>query len=66
MSKWWYVDAMDETKTTIRLPHDLDRRLKEAAERNRRSVHAQMLVYIERGLDQDRAQMTGSERMAER
>lgn len=66
MSKWWYVDAMDETKTTIRLPRDVDGRLKRAAERNRRSVHAQMLVYIERGLDQDRDQMTGSERAADR
>lgn len=63
MSKWWYVDVM---KTTIRLPDDVDERLKRAAARERRSVHAQMLVYIERGLDQDRDQMTGSERAADR
>jgi predicted transcriptional regulator len=40
-------------KTTIRLPDDVAERLKEAAERDRRSVHAQMLVYIERGLEQE-------------
>jgi predicted transcriptional regulator len=53
MSKWWYGDTMSETRTTIRLPEDLQKRLKEAAERNRRSVHAQILVCIERGLGQD-------------
>lgn len=64
MSKWWYVDGMK--KSTIHLPDDVADRLKKAAERERRSVHAQMLVYIKRGLDQDRDQMTGSERAAER
>jgi hypothetical protein len=43
----------DETRQTIRLPDPLLARLREAAERDRRSVHAQMLHYIERGLDQD-------------
>jgi predicted transcriptional regulator len=54
MSKWWYGDTMSETRTTVRLPEDLQKRLKEAAERNRRSVHAQILVCIERGLDASR------------
>jgi hypothetical protein len=42
-----------ETRQTIRLPDTLLTRLRAAAERNRRSVHSQMLIYIERGLDQD-------------
>jgi predicted transcriptional regulator len=45
-------------KTTIRLPDDVAERLKKAAERDRRSVHAQMLIYIERGLAAD-ANTTG-------
>jgi predicted transcriptional regulator len=43
----------DEIKMTIRLVPDLHARLSAAAERDRRSKHAQMLVYIQRGLDQD-------------
>jgi predicted transcriptional regulator len=46
--------ADDTTRMTIRLPDDLYERLKRAAERERRSAHAQMLAYIERGLDQDK------------
>jgi predicted transcriptional regulator len=43
-----------ETRMTLRLPHDLRDRLVRAADRNRRSMHAQTLVYIEQGLDQDK------------
>jgi predicted transcriptional regulator len=45
-----------ETRTTIRLPADLHERLRRAAERDRRTVHAEMLYLIERGLDQDERQ----------
>jgi predicted transcriptional regulator len=38
---------------TIRLPDDLRRRLGPAAERDHRSVNAQIVTYIERGLDAD-------------
>src|SRR6266700_930964 len=41
---------MEETRTTIRLPEDLHVRVRRLAERDRRSVHAQLLVLIERGL----------------
>lgn len=37
-------------KTTIRLPSDLFRRLKESAKRNRRSMSAQLVVLIEAAL----------------
>lgn len=54
VSLWWYDDTMaDDTRMTIRLPDELRSRLLEAAERNRRSMHAQMLIYIEQGLDAD-------------
>ena len=43
----------DDTRMTIRLPDELRSRLLRAAERNRRSMHAQMLIYIESGLDAD-------------
>jgi predicted transcriptional regulator len=46
---------MNDTRTTIRIPDDLHKRLKDAAERNHRSVHAQILVYIERGLEEEQA-----------
>jgi hypothetical protein len=45
--------AKDETRQTIRLPDRLLGRLKAAADRDHRSVHGQMLTYIERGLEQD-------------
>ncbi len=45
---------MSETKLmTIRLPDELHARLSRAAERSHRSKHAQMLVYIERCLNED-------------
>ena len=41
-------------KTTITLPASLHQRLVEAAERDHRSMHGQMVAYIERCLnDQD-------------
>jgi hypothetical protein len=49
------TEPVPETRQTIRLPDPLLVRLRVAAERNRRSVHAQMLIYIERGLDNDEA-----------
>jgi hypothetical protein len=42
-----------ETRQTIRLPGKLLARLRAAAERDHRSVHSQMLVYIERGVAAD-------------
>jgi hypothetical protein len=42
----------DETRMSIRLPDELLERLRSAAKRDHRSVHAQMIAYIERGLDQ--------------
>jgi len=43
----------DKIKTTVRLDPDLHERLGQAAERDHRSMHAQMIAYIERGLTQD-------------
>ena len=40
-------------RITVRLPDELHERLTAQAEHVRRSAHAQVLVYIERGLDQD-------------
>ena len=43
----------DEIKMTLRLRPDLHERLNQAAARERRSMHAQLLTYIERGLAAD-------------
>jgi predicted transcriptional regulator len=43
----------DEIKMSIRLPPELHERLSRAAEHDRRSRHAQMLYYVERGVTQD-------------
>jgi predicted transcriptional regulator len=43
----------DTVKTTVRLDPGLHARLDQAAGRDRRSMHAQILSYIERGLAQD-------------
>jgi hypothetical protein len=43
----------DTTRQTIRLPDPLLARLRAAAEADHRSVHGQMIAYIERGLDAD-------------
>ena len=40
-----------ETRMTVRLPAVLAARLREAAARDRRSVHAELLWLLERGLD---------------
>ena len=52
---WGYYGGMsDEIKETkIRLPAGLHERLKQAAGRDHRSMHAQMIAYIERCLDAD-------------
>ena len=39
---------------TLRLPDELHEQLKVTAEQNHRSLAAQMLVYAERGLKQDK------------
>ena len=44
---------MSEIKMSIRLPDELHARLSRAAERDHRSMHAQMIVFIERCLDQE-------------
>jgi predicted transcriptional regulator len=44
----------DEIKMTIRLSPALRTRLSQVARRNRRSMHAEMIYLIERGLDSDR------------
>lgn len=60
MPSWCYIGTMaDETRTSIRLPDELLARLRAQAGRDHRSVHAQMLAYIERGLDQDEDQDHG-------
>jgi predicted transcriptional regulator len=46
----------EEIKMTIRLTPDLHGRLDRAAGRQHRSKHAQMLIYIERGLQADEAE----------
>jgi hypothetical protein len=43
----------ETTRTTLRLPDALLARLRRVAERDHRSVHGQILAYIERCLDQD-------------
>ncbi len=42
---------MTETRTTIRLPEGLHNRVRRLADRQRRSVHAELLWLIERGLE---------------
>jgi hypothetical protein len=44
-------DAIKEMK--VRLPAPLHERLRQAAERDHRSMHQQMLAYIERGVTED-------------
>ena len=52
---WWYCGGMAEktVNTTLRLDPDLHARLTAVARRNHRSLHSQVLAYVERGLDQD-------------
>lgn len=42
-------------KMTLQLSPELAERLRTVADRQHRSMHGQMLTYIERGLDQDEA-----------
>lgn len=41
------------TKTLLRLTSSLHQRLQVAARRNRRSLHSQIIWYIERGIEAD-------------
>lgn len=43
----------DDIKTSVRLDPDLHEKLSRAADRAHRSMHAQMVLYIERGIAQD-------------
>jgi hypothetical protein len=45
------AEGIKETK--VRLPIGLHQRLKRAAERDHRSMHQQVLSYIERGVTED-------------
>jgi len=49
---WCYRSVMsdDETRMTLRLPARMREQLGATASQNRRSVHAQVLIYIELGL----------------
>ena len=47
------MDTDTETRQTIRLPDALLARLRAAADRDHRSVHGQMITYIERGVAAD-------------
>jgi predicted transcriptional regulator len=50
--------ANDEVKMSIRLSPELHKRLSEAAHHDRRSMHAQMLHYVERGVATDERKAT--------
>jgi predicted DNA-binding protein len=43
--------ADNEHRTSIRLPDELHQRVQDLADRDRRSVHAELLWLIERGAD---------------
>jgi predicted HicB family RNase H-like nuclease len=51
---------MAEVKLTVRPSPEMHERLKAAAEREHRSLHGQILAYLERGLAADEAR-NGSE-----
>jgi hypothetical protein len=58
---WWYRGGMaDEIKMTVRLHPDLHKRLSSAAQRDRRSMHAEMITYIERGIAADERKLRRS------
>jgi len=44
----------DDTRTTLRLPADLKAALTAIADREGRSLHAQMLYLLRHAVDQDR------------
>jgi hypothetical protein len=48
-----YGGAVPPTKTTLILPPDLKERIMALADRERRSMHAQLLISIERGLAEE-------------
>jgi predicted transcriptional regulator len=56
--------ADDEIHMTIRLTPELHARLGRAAMRDRRSKHAQMITYIERGIIQDERKQRRASRLA--
>jgi predicted HicB family RNase H-like nuclease len=45
--------ATPDTRITLRLPDELHARLVARASTERRSLNAQIVVYVERGLDAD-------------
>jgi hypothetical protein len=53
--------AENETRQTIRLPDKLLERLRVTAEADHRSVHGQMLAYIERGVAADERRLSRRE-----
>lgn len=53
-----------DIRTSVRLTEALNTRLEAAAARNRRSAHAQMLVYIELGLAIDEGAISNTELLA--
>lgn len=44
---------MEKVKTTVKLSPELHESIAAIAEREHRSAHAQMLIYLERGIEQD-------------
>jgi hypothetical protein len=45
----------------LRLPPGLRERVKQAADANRRSMNAEMVLYIERGVDQQQPEAKGNQ-----
>jgi hypothetical protein len=43
----------DDVNTSLRIPRELYQRLKQAAERNHRSLHNLLLHYARAGVEQD-------------
>jgi predicted DNA-binding protein len=48
--------STSERRTTLRLPEEMQERVKALADRERRSIHAQLLTLIERGLADETTQ----------
>jgi len=59
-SPWCRIDTMSDKRTSIRLPDELHERVRQVAERDRRSVHAELLWLIERGLEEADQDQEGS------
>ena len=47
------ISPADTVKMTLYLPADVERRLKRAATKARRSKNAQVVVYVEEGMARD-------------